>query len=85
MVRDVTVVDVEHARLLRNQTVVVEGDRITALGPTESVRVPNGASVVEGTGRFVVPGFVDMHVHLHRGRSRHLREQWSHDRPEHGR
>ncbi|MDQ3420357.1 MAG: amidohydrolase family protein [Acidobacteriota bacterium] len=65
VVRDVTVVDVEHARLLRKQTVVIEGSRITALGPTESLRVPTGASIVEGAGRFLAPGFVDMHVRLY--------------------
>ncbi|GGL84515.1 amidohydrolase [Nakamurella endophytica] len=43
-------------------TVVVEDGRITALGP--DVTAPEGATVVEAGGRWVLPGFVDAHTHL---------------------
>ena len=63
-IRDVTVVDVETGRLLPSQTVVVRGNRITAMGASASVRVPPGATVVDGTGKYLVPGLWDMHAHL---------------------
>ena len=44
--------------------VVVTGDRITAAGARASVTVPAGATVIDGTGQFVVPGFFDTNVHL---------------------
>lgn len=60
-ITDVTVIDAaDGAR--PGQTVVVEGDRITAVGP--EVAVPDGARVVEGTGRYLIPGLWDAHVHL---------------------
>ena len=43
-------------------TIVVEDGRIAALGP--DVAVPPGAEVVDATGRWIVPGFVDAHTHL---------------------
>ena len=43
-----------------HQTVVVDGDRIVAVGGA----VPDGARVVPAAGKFLVPGFADMHVHL---------------------
>ncbi|TKV29413.1 amidohydrolase [Arthrobacter sp. NamB2] len=43
-------------------TVVVEDGRITALGA--DVRVPDGASVIDAGGKWLLPGFVDAHVHL---------------------
>jgi imidazolonepropionase-like amidohydrolase len=55
------VVDVEAGRLLPDRTVVVERGRITAV---DSARpAPRGAQVVDATGRFLMPGLWDMHVH----------------------
>lgn len=44
-------------------TVVVRGDRIVAVGSPRSVRVPDDAEVLDGRGRFLIPGLMDMHVH----------------------
>jgi len=45
-------------------TVVVEGSRITAVGPSTEIEVPAGATVIDGRGRFLIPGLWDMHAHL---------------------
>ena len=58
-----SVVDVESGRTLRDQTVVVRGGRIEAVGPAARVAVPPGARTVDGRGKFVIPGLWDMHVH----------------------
>ena len=60
----VTVIDVESGRLLPGQTVVVTGNRITSVGPSGAARVPQGARRVVATGKYLVPGFWDMHVHI---------------------
>lgn len=49
---------------LENQTVLVRGDRIVAVGPAERVRVPVGAQRLGHVGQIVAPGLVDMHVHI---------------------
>jgi imidazolonepropionase-like amidohydrolase len=63
----VTVIDVtaaESGRALKpDYTVVITGNRITAIGKTTRVRVPAGAQVVDASGRFLIPGLWDMHVH----------------------
>jgi imidazolonepropionase-like amidohydrolase len=51
-------------RALAGQTVLVEGDRIVAVGPAGELEVPEGARVIDGRGRTLVPGLVDMHLHL---------------------
>src|SRR5690606_13785457 len=67
----VTVIDVETGERLPDQTVLVEGDRITAVGRSSEVAVPAGASVVEATGQYLIPGLWDLHVHGARdGRAR---------------
>ncbi len=45
------------------QTVLVQGDRITAVGPAATVTVPAGATVIDATGKTVMPGMWDMHGH----------------------
>jgi Amidohydrolase family len=59
-----TVIDATGAAAKPDMTVLVSGDRIVALGKTGTVRVPDGAQLVDATGRFVIPGLWDMHVHL---------------------
>jgi imidazolonepropionase-like amidohydrolase len=52
------------AAIARDQAVVIEGDRIRAVGDTRFVRVPEGATVIDGRGKWVVPGLIDAHVHF---------------------
>jgi len=60
----VTVIDATDAPPHPDMTVIITGDRITNLGKTGKIRVPKGAQVVDGTGKFLIPGLWDMHVHL---------------------
>jgi imidazolonepropionase-like amidohydrolase len=64
---DVNVIPMDQERVLENQTVVVSGGRITALGPSSTVRPPADAMVVDGRGKYLLPGFADMHGHLQAG------------------
>lgn len=64
VLRDVTVIDGTGAAPRPHQTLVIRGDRIAAAGPVDSVAVPAGAEVLDLGGRFVTPGFVDLHVHF---------------------
>lgn len=52
------------APVLQDRTVLVEGGRIVAEGPSRSVEVPDGARVVEGQGRWLLPGLSEMHAHV---------------------
>ncbi len=61
---NVTVIPMDRERVLPGQTVLVQGDRIIALGPAGRVAVPAGATRIAGRGRFLLPGLADMHVHL---------------------
>jgi amidohydrolase family protein len=56
-----TVIDMTGAPPLREQTLLVTGDRITGLG--DQVPIPPDARVVDLTGKYVIPGLHDMHVH----------------------
>ncbi len=62
LLRQVRVVSLEDGSASEPTDLLIEGDRIRALGALE---VPEGATVVDGGGAFVLPGLNDMHVHLH--------------------
>lgn len=49
---------------LADHTVIVTGDRITRIGPRASTPIPEGARSIDGTGKYLMPGLADMHVHL---------------------
>jgi imidazolonepropionase-like amidohydrolase len=60
-ITSVAVVDVERGRLLENQTVIITGTRISAVG--SQLRVPERATVIDGRGKVLIPGLWDMHSH----------------------
>ena len=61
--RDVTVVNVMDGSLRADQTVLIAGNRITAVGPAAKIRVSRNAAVIDAAGGFLMPGLWDMHVH----------------------
>ena len=84
----VTVVDVERAASRSDLTVVVNGQRIAAVGPAASAKIPIGAHVIDGRGKWLIPGLWDMHVHTRRpdgtAAAQPLCSQWRHRRARHG-
>ena len=62
-IEHVTVINVENGTRAADQTVVVTGNKITAVGPAAKTKAPAGARTVDGTGKFLIPGIWDMHVH----------------------
>lgn len=60
----VTVIDMTGAPPKPNMTVVIMGNRIAALGKSDEIPLPQNARVVDASGKFLIPGLWDMHVHL---------------------
>ncbi len=63
-VTDCTLIDPRYGVATAHSTIVINGDRITARGPAASTRIPAGARIVRASGKFVMPGLWDMHVHV---------------------
>ena len=58
-----TLIDVVAGVGRPNMTIVITGDHISEIGEDGKVAVPEGASVMDEAGKFVIPGLWDMHVH----------------------
>jgi len=59
-----TVVAVDGGPAIKNATVLITGERIAQIGPADSTAVPPGAKIIPMTGRWLMPGLMNMHVHL---------------------
>lgn len=60
--KNVNVIPMDTERVLTNQIVIVKNGVIAEIGPT--AKVPKGAEIIDATGKFLIPGLVDMHTHL---------------------
>lgn len=60
----VNVIPMDRERVLSDQTVIVKNGSITEIGPANKVKVPKDAVKIDGAGKYLVPGLVDMHTHL---------------------
>jgi len=60
----VSVIDVIAGRAIPDQTVEIRGRTITSVDAARRVRIPGDARVIDGRGKYLIPGLWDMHVHL---------------------
>lgn len=59
----VTVIDTESGSEISDRTVVLDGDKIADIRNSKNLQPPAGAKVIDGSGKFLIPGLWDMHVH----------------------
>ena len=60
----VSLVPMTEEKITKNQTVLVKDDRIFKIGPSNVIKIPSKARVIDGQGAYLMPGLADMHVHL---------------------
>ena len=61
---NVNVVPMDRERVLEGRTVLVADGRIAAIGPATSLPLPPDVRRIEASGRYLIPGLADMHIHL---------------------
>lgn len=66
-ITNVTVLPMDRDRRLERHTVLVRDGRIEALGPASSITLPGDAVRIDGTGKYLIPGLTEMHIHLSQG------------------
>lgn len=64
VITGVNVVNLEGGAPIRDAVIVITGDRITAVGPAASTKVPAGARELKLPGKWIMPGLMNMHVHF---------------------
>jgi len=69
------VITMEGDKVIENGTVVVENNRIVAVGTVDEVQVPEGAEVIDTSGKTIMPGLFDAHAHGAQGDDEIIPEQ----------
>lgn len=69
VIEHVTVIDGTGSPPIEDATVTIVEGRIRDLGLSSEVRIPSGAHVFDGTGKYLIPGLWDMHTHLSKARA----------------
>ena len=64
LIRNVNVLDVENRKVLSGYDVLVINDRIASVHNDKKYKLPAATEVIDGTGKWLSPGFVDAHVHF---------------------
>ena len=63
-ITNVTVADVEKQKLVPNQTIVINEGVISKVQKSNKIKVPVDATTIDGTGKYIIPGLVDAHIHF---------------------
>ena len=71
------IITMDGDEVIERGDIVVENNRIAAVGPVGTLTVPEGADTVDLTGKTVVPGFIDTHAHLRAQIDIHRSQPWS--------
>src|ERR1700731_4780511 len=61
----VHVIPMDRERILDDQTVVIADGKIAQVGPSSTVKIPAGTKKIDATGKYLIPGLTDAHVHLY--------------------
>src|SRR5437762_8915183 len=59
-----TLINPGTSQIVQNATIVIDGDRIAAAGDAKTTRTPKDARIVDCKGKFILPGYIDTHVHF---------------------
>jgi imidazolonepropionase-like amidohydrolase len=62
LIRDATILTITHGKI-EHGSILIRGSKIAAVGPNDQIAAPAGATVINATGKFVMPGIVDTHSH----------------------
>jgi imidazolonepropionase-like amidohydrolase len=61
---NVNVIPMDRERVIENQTVIVRDGRIAEIGPSNKIKIPDGAARIDGSGKYLMPGLAEMHGHI---------------------
>ncbi|MBD8497295.1 amidohydrolase family protein [Paenibacillus arenosi] len=64
IIQDVTVVDVNSGKLTPKQSIIITSNKIARIDDTANIDVPDNARIIKASGKYVIPGLWDMHVHM---------------------
>lgn len=63
-IQNVSIADVIHKKMIPGQTVIITDGVITAVKPNKQVKIPQNSHIINGEGKYLIPGMTDSHIHF---------------------
>jgi imidazolonepropionase-like amidohydrolase len=73
LIKNVTVIDVVKGKAVTEQSVLINNGKIEQVGPAKKIQMPANAVAIDGTGKFLMPGMTDAHIHFFQSGSLYTR------------
>lgn len=73
VIKNVNIIDVKSGKILPSSSVVIVGEQLKEVGPSSKVKIPTNAQIIDGTGKFLMPGMTDSHIHFFQSGSLYTR------------
>ena len=64
LIKNITIIDPTYNEPLEDAAIYIKNEKIVDIGKPTCVDIDDGTKVIDGEGRYVLPGFIDMHVHV---------------------
>ena len=64
LISNVNLVDVRTGKVIAGQSVLINNDKIEQVGATNKIKTPAGAQTIDGSGKYLMPGMTDAHIHF---------------------
>ena len=59
-----TIINPDKSQIVQNATIIIDGDKIAAAGDAQTISTPKDARLIDCKGKFILPGYIDTHVHF---------------------
>ena len=59
-----TIINPDKSQIVQNATIIIDGDKIAAAGDAKTISTPKDARLIDCKGKFILPGYIDTHVHF---------------------
>jgi imidazolonepropionase-like amidohydrolase len=59
-----TIINPDKSQIVQNATIIIDGDKIAAAGDAKTISAPKDARLIDCKGKFILPGYIDTHVHF---------------------
>jgi imidazolonepropionase-like amidohydrolase len=63
-ITNVSIADVENEKFIDNQTVLIKDGLISEIKKSKTFKLPKNAQIIDGSGKYLIPGLIDAHIHL---------------------
>ena len=76
VIKGARIITMKGDEVIENGDILIKNNRIAGVGPSGSLDIPKGATVIDGSGKTITPGFVDTHAHMWPNWQIHKNQVW---------